>query len=141
MHLSVDAGGIVRSATKTGRVVVVHEAPRTAGMGAEVVAIVQERALYLAGSAGEAGHRLGHRLPQRSEVRTFRPWTGSFGWRRRPWRPDGEGIPAPRHRRRPDRGRDRALARPEGGRVEADQPVVEVETDKAVVEIPSPMPA
>jgi pyruvate dehydrogenase E2 component (dihydrolipoamide acetyltransferase) len=27
---------------------------------------------------------------------------------------------------------------PEGGRVEADQPVVEVETDKAVVEIPSP---
>jgi pyruvate dehydrogenase E1 component beta subunit len=42
----VDAGGIVRSATKTGRVVVVHEAPRTAGMGAEVAAIVQERALY-----------------------------------------------------------------------------------------------
>jgi pyruvate dehydrogenase E2 component (dihydrolipoamide acetyltransferase) len=29
---------------------------------------------------------------------------------------------------------------PEGGRVEADQPVVEVETDKAVVEIPSPYP-
>ena len=27
---------------------------------------------------------------------------------------------------------------PVGGRVEADQPVVEVETDKAVVEIPSP---
>ena len=42
----IDAGGIVRSATKTGRVVVVHEAPRTAGMGAEVAAIVQERALY-----------------------------------------------------------------------------------------------
>jgi pyruvate dehydrogenase E1 component beta subunit len=42
----IDAAGIVRSATKTGRVVVVHEAPRTAGMGAEVAAIVQERALY-----------------------------------------------------------------------------------------------
>ena len=42
----IDAGGIVRSATKTGRVVVVHEAPRTAGMGAEVAAIIQERALY-----------------------------------------------------------------------------------------------
>jgi pyruvate dehydrogenase E1 component beta subunit len=42
----IDADGIVRSATKTGRVVVVHEAPRTAGMGAEVAAIVQERALY-----------------------------------------------------------------------------------------------
>ena len=42
----IDADGIVRSATKTGRVVVVHEAPRTAGMGAEVAAIIQERALY-----------------------------------------------------------------------------------------------
>jgi pyruvate dehydrogenase E1 component beta subunit len=42
----IDADGIVRSATKTGRVVVVHEAPRTGGMGAEVAAIVQERALY-----------------------------------------------------------------------------------------------
>ena len=42
----IDADGIARSATKTGRVVVVHEAPRTAGIGAEVAAIVQERALY-----------------------------------------------------------------------------------------------
>ena len=42
----LDAEGIVRSATKTGRVVVIHEAPRTAGMGAEVAAIVQESALY-----------------------------------------------------------------------------------------------
>ena len=42
----IDAEGIVRSATKTGRMVVVHEAPRTAGMGAEVAAIVQEQALY-----------------------------------------------------------------------------------------------
>ncbi|MET0565192.1 MAG: alpha-ketoacid dehydrogenase subunit beta [Acidimicrobiia bacterium] len=42
----IDAEGIVRSATKTGRVIVIHEAPRTAGMGAEVAAIVQERALY-----------------------------------------------------------------------------------------------
>ncbi|MGH8943647.1 MAG: alpha-ketoacid dehydrogenase subunit beta [Acidimicrobiia bacterium] len=42
----IDADGIARSATKTGRVVVVHEAPRTAGMGAEVAAIAQERALY-----------------------------------------------------------------------------------------------
>ena len=42
----LDHDGIVHSATKTGRVVVVHEAPRTAGMGAEVVAVIQERALY-----------------------------------------------------------------------------------------------
>ncbi len=42
----LDQPAIVASARKTGRVVVVHEAPRTAGMGAEVAAIVQEQALY-----------------------------------------------------------------------------------------------
>jgi pyruvate dehydrogenase E1 component beta subunit len=42
----LDHEGILASATKTGRVVVVHEAPRTAGLGAEVAAIIQERALY-----------------------------------------------------------------------------------------------
>lgn len=42
----IDHDGIVSSATKTGRVVIVHEAPRTAGLGAEIAAIVQERALY-----------------------------------------------------------------------------------------------
>ena len=42
----LDHDGIVASAAKTGRVVVIHEAPRTAGLGAEVAAVIQERALY-----------------------------------------------------------------------------------------------
>ena len=42
----LDHDGIVASAKKTGRVVVVHEAPRTLGVGAEIAAIIQERALY-----------------------------------------------------------------------------------------------
>jgi pyruvate dehydrogenase E1 component beta subunit len=42
----IDHDAIVASAVKTGRVVVVHEAPRTAGLGAEVAASIQERALY-----------------------------------------------------------------------------------------------
>jgi pyruvate dehydrogenase E1 component beta subunit len=42
----IDHDGIVASAVKTGRVVVVHEAPKTAGLGAEVAATLQERALY-----------------------------------------------------------------------------------------------
>jgi pyruvate dehydrogenase E1 component beta subunit len=42
----IDHDGIVASARKTGRVVVIHEAPRTAGLGGEVAAIIQERALY-----------------------------------------------------------------------------------------------
>jgi 2-oxoisovalerate dehydrogenase E1 component beta subunit len=39
----LDLDAIVRSVTKTGRVVIVHEAPRTCGFGAELVALVQER--------------------------------------------------------------------------------------------------
>jgi pyruvate dehydrogenase E1 component beta subunit len=40
----VDIEAIVASVKKTGRVVVVHEAPRTCGFGAELVALVTERA-------------------------------------------------------------------------------------------------
>ncbi len=40
----VDIDAIVTSVKKTGRVVVVHEAPRTCGFGAELVALISERA-------------------------------------------------------------------------------------------------
>ena len=40
----LDEEAILRSVRKTGRCVVVHEAPKTAGFGAELAAIVQERA-------------------------------------------------------------------------------------------------
>ncbi len=39
----LDLDAIVRSVAKTGRAVIVHEAPRTCGFGAELVALVQER--------------------------------------------------------------------------------------------------
>jgi 2-oxoisovalerate dehydrogenase E1 component beta subunit len=39
----LDLDAIVASVTKTGRAVIVHEAPRTCGFGAELVALVQER--------------------------------------------------------------------------------------------------
>ncbi len=42
----LDADGIVTSVDKTGRAVVVHEAPRTGGLAGEVAAIIQERCLY-----------------------------------------------------------------------------------------------
>ena len=41
-----DAARVVESVDKTGRVVIVHEAPRTAGFGAEIAATVSERCLY-----------------------------------------------------------------------------------------------
>lgn len=42
----LDQETIVASVEKTGRVVIVHEAPRTGGVGAEVSAIINERCLY-----------------------------------------------------------------------------------------------
>jgi pyruvate dehydrogenase E1 component beta subunit len=41
-----DLETVVESVEKTGRAVVVHEAHRTAGFGAEVVAQIQERSLF-----------------------------------------------------------------------------------------------
>jgi pyruvate dehydrogenase E1 component beta subunit len=42
----VDIETILKSVQKTGRLVVVHEAPRTCGFGAELVSLVCERAFY-----------------------------------------------------------------------------------------------
>ncbi|HVC14535.1 MAG TPA: transketolase C-terminal domain-containing protein [Acidimicrobiales bacterium] len=42
----LDLDAVVESVQKTGRLVVVHEAPRTLGVAAEVTAAVQERAFY-----------------------------------------------------------------------------------------------
>jgi 2-oxoisovalerate dehydrogenase E1 component beta subunit len=39
----LDLDAIVASVSKTGRAVIVHEAPRTCGFGAELVALIQER--------------------------------------------------------------------------------------------------
>jgi len=39
----LDLAAIVASVQKTGRLVVVHEAPRTSGFGAEILSLVQER--------------------------------------------------------------------------------------------------
>ncbi len=41
----LDVDAVLASVRKTGRVVVAHEAPRTCGYGAELVALVAERAL------------------------------------------------------------------------------------------------
>ena len=40
----VDIDSIVQSVKKTGRVVVVHEAPKSCGFGAEIVALINEKA-------------------------------------------------------------------------------------------------
>src|SRR5690606_15557779 len=42
----IDFDTILESVEKTGRLVVVHEAPRNCGVGAEIAATVAERAIY-----------------------------------------------------------------------------------------------
>jgi pyruvate dehydrogenase E1 component beta subunit len=42
----LDEEALLASAAKTGRVVIVQEAPRTAGFGAEIAAILAEKAIY-----------------------------------------------------------------------------------------------
>jgi 2-oxoisovalerate dehydrogenase E1 component beta subunit len=42
----VDIDTVVASVKKTGRVVVVHEAPKTCGFGAELVALINEKAFF-----------------------------------------------------------------------------------------------
>lgn len=42
----LDEGAILASVAKTGRVVIVHEAPRTAGFGAELAALLAEKAIF-----------------------------------------------------------------------------------------------
>jgi len=42
----LDLDTVVRSVKKTGRCVVVHEATRTSGFGAELVSLVQEHCFY-----------------------------------------------------------------------------------------------
>jgi 2-oxoisovalerate dehydrogenase E1 component beta subunit len=43
--LPFDLDALIASTQKTGRVVIVHEAPRTCGFGAELIASIQERAM------------------------------------------------------------------------------------------------
>jgi 2-oxoisovalerate dehydrogenase E1 component beta subunit len=42
----VDIDAIVASVAKTGRVIIVHEAPKTCGFGAELVALINEKAFF-----------------------------------------------------------------------------------------------
>lgn len=42
----LDLNAIVESVTKTGRVVIAHEAPKTQGFGAELAALIQEHCFY-----------------------------------------------------------------------------------------------
>jgi 2-oxoisovalerate dehydrogenase E1 component beta subunit len=44
--IPLDLATIAASVSKTGRCIVVHEAPRTSGFGAEIVALIQEHCFW-----------------------------------------------------------------------------------------------
>ena len=46
VEAALDLGTIVESVKKTGRCVIVHEATRTSGFGAELASLVQEHCFY-----------------------------------------------------------------------------------------------
>ena len=59
----LDFATIAESVSKTGRCVIVHEAPKTAGFGAEIAARLAEESMYDLRRAGRARHRLRHAHP------------------------------------------------------------------------------
>jgi hypothetical protein len=129
---------------KTGRCVIVHEAPKTSGYGAELSALVQERCF----------HHL--EAPIERVTGWDTPYPHAFEWEYFPRAPNAWPPPcAARWRvqvgvfnfKLPDvgegtgRSRDRGLARQARRRRPGGRAPVDIMTDKATVEITRPSPA
>ena len=135
----LDSATILASVARTGRLVIVHEAPMTCGYGAEIAARVAGRGLttLLAPIERVTGYD------------TMMPYLARGGRLSAGRRPRAGGG-ATHHGLRmstfnlPDLGEGLQEAEivswhvAEGDHVVVDQPLVSVETEKAVVEIPSP---
>jgi pyruvate/2-oxoglutarate/acetoin dehydrogenase E1 component len=139
--LPLDLETIVASVKKTGRCVVVHEATLTSGFGASWRAGAGELLLPSRG-AGHARHRLGHALSARPGMGLFprararrpRPEGRDGGLRWEPasssCRTSAKAWPRPRSSSGTSRSATSVLE---------DQILAAVMTDKATVEIPSPV--
>ena len=135
----LDMATILASVEKTGRCVIVHEAPLTSGFGAEIAARLADQGLMnlLAPLRRVAGYDTVMPLPRLegiympSTARIAEGGQGTLGVRMSTFRlPDlGEGL---------QEAEIVAWHVGVGDHVVADQPLVSVETEKAVVEIPSP---
>ena len=138
----MDRETILASVNKTGRAVVLHEAPKTCGLGAEIAASIAKR-LLSAERTGGAGHRPGHHGAPAQERGPLlsRRGAGPAGG------PQAHGVltwpksSVSRRRRGHHRGRDRPLAGQGGRRGPGRPALAEIETDKAIVEMPSPYAA
>ena len=139
--LPLDLDTVTRSVAKTGRCVVVHEATRTSGFGAELAATVQRECFYHLGSADRAGGPDGILpipMPRNGPISRGRP--GSAMHSKRLWRLEPMGIFTIKL---PDIGEGIAEAElvewsvKIGDMVAEDDVLGAVMTDKATVEVPS----
>ena len=139
----IDHDTILESVAHTGRLVIVHEAARNAGLGAEIAATVAEQGAVRPAGADRARHRLRHRdallragTRVHSQRRTHR--------RRRATDTPGLTDSTMTRFNLPDLGeglQEAEIVRwhvAVGDQVKVDQPMVAVETAKAIVEVPSP---
>ena len=142
-----DENTVLGSVAKTGRCVIVHEAARTGGFGAEIAALIAERGLssLLAPVTRVTGYDTV--IPLARLEQHYMPSVGRIVARRAQGMPvqlNSNGHGRMRQFMLPDLGEGLEEAEivawhvNEGDHVVADQPLVSVETDKAVVEIPSP---
>ena len=142
-----DEETVLGSVAKTGRCVIVHEAARTGGFGAEIAALIAERGLtsLLAPVARVTGYDTVMPLPRLEQH--YMPSVGRIVGRRDARLASSVEISGAHPMRQfmlPDLGEGLEEAEivtwhvNEGDHVVTDQPLVSVETDKAVVEVPSP---
>jgi pyruvate dehydrogenase E1 component beta subunit len=142
----LDTATLTASVRKTGRLVVVHEAPVFVGMGAEIAARVTEQCFYSLEAPVLRVGGLRHPLPPEQARGGVPPRPRPRPRRRRPLArllgdrpvPEAQALQAPRRRRGPHRGRDR-LVEGQARRHRQGQRRRRRDRDaKSLVELPSP---
>jgi 2-oxoisovalerate dehydrogenase E1 component beta subunit len=107
----LDLETIVNSVKKTGRCVVVHEATRTSGFGAELIALIQEHCFYHLEAPIERVAGWDTPYPHARNGRIFPAPSGSLKRSNAPWRHDGNPYHQnARHWRRHCRSRTGRMA-------------------------------
>jgi len=67
----LDLPTVIESVKKTRRCVIVHEATRTSGLGAELTALVQEHCFFHSGGADRTRRRVGYAVSACARVGLF----------------------------------------------------------------------
>ena len=136
----LDIETIATSVKKTGRCVIVHEATRFAGFGAELAATVQEECFWNLEAPIERVDRMGHAVSPRLRVGVL----SGPGAHRRGTEESAGGDMSRYTFKMPDLGEGTVAAEivavhvKPGDVVKEEQIIFDVMTEKATVEVPSP---